>query len=65
MDTPHQHTQLAYFRYFLNHFILNVFKNKGYQYHLGRETKQAPPIDTRKSKKKRKEQFYSLLKENK
>jgi DNA invertase Pin-like site-specific DNA recombinase len=53
------------FLIFSESFYIKRFKNKGYQYHLSRETKQSPPINTRESKKKRKERFNSLLNKNK
>ena len=52
------------FLVFSESFYIKRFKNKGYRYHLGKETKQAPSIITRESKKDRKERFNGLLKKN-
>ena len=41
------------------------FKNKGYRYHLGRETKQPPPTNTSESKTDRKKRYVELMKKNK
>ncbi len=53
------------FLVFSESFYIKHFKNKGYRYHLSRETKQPPPINTSESNKDRKNRFIKLLKENK
>lgn len=52
------------FLVFSESFYIKRFKNKGYQYHLCRETKQPPPINTSESNKDRKERFKKLLIDN-
>ena len=53
------------FLIFSESFYIKRFKNKGYQYHLDRETEQPHPINTGKSNKDRKDRFIKLLKVNK
>ena len=52
------------FLVFSESFYITRYKNKGYQYHLGKETKQPPPINTSDSKTDRKKQYIKLMKKN-
>ncbi len=52
------------FLVFSESFYIKRFKNKGYRYHLGKETKRPSQINTSESKRERKNRFNSLLKKN-
>jgi hypothetical protein len=49
---------------FSESFYIKRFKNKGYRYHLGKETKQPSPINTSESKLVRKKRYINLMKKN-
>jgi len=49
---------------FSESFYIKRFKNKGYRYYLGKETKQPPPTNTRESKVDRKKEYIKLMKLN-
>ena len=52
------------FLVFSESFHITRYKNKGYRYHLGKETKQPLPINTSESKAERKKRYIKLMKEN-
>jgi transcriptional regulator with GAF, ATPase, and Fis domain len=52
------------FLVFSESFHIKRFKNKGYQYHLGREGTSPLTTNTRESKSQRKDRFIKLMKKN-
>jgi len=49
---------------FSESFYIKRFKNKGYRYYLGRESKQLPLTNTSESKTDRKKRYIELMKNN-
>lgn len=52
------------FLVFSESFYIRRYKNKGYRYYLGRETKQSHHTNTSESKADRKDRFIKLLNKN-
>jgi len=52
------------FLVFSESFYIKRFKNKGYCYYLGKESKQPPLVNTSESKAERKKRFIKLMNEH-